>query len=77
ANTNIIKLNKIGNLTENFESMAMAGQAGYTCVVSNRSGETSDTIIADLAVARCSGPIKTGSFSRSDRIDKYNEMLRL
>ena len=77
ANSILIKLNQIGSLTETFEAMAMAGQAGYTCVVSHRSGETSDTIIADLAVATCSGQIKTGSLSRSDRIAKYNQLLRI
>ena len=77
ANSILIKLNQIGSLTETFEAMAMAGQAGYTCVVSHRSGETSDTIIADLAVATCSGQIKTGSLSRSDRIAKYNQLLRV
>ncbi|MBK2357661.1 phosphopyruvate hydratase [Francisella hispaniensis] len=77
ANSILIKLNQIGTLTETFEAMAMAGQAGYTCVVSHRSGETSDTIIADLAVATCSGQIKTGSLSRSDRIAKYNQLLRI
>ncbi|AXA34015.1 phosphopyruvate hydratase [Francisella adeliensis] len=77
ANSILIKVNQIGSLTETFEAMAMAGQAGYTCVVSHRSGETSDTIIADLAVATCSGQIKTGSLSRSDRIAKYNQLLRI
>ena len=77
ANSILIKLNQIGTLTETFEAMAMAGQAGYTCVVSHRSGETSDTIIADLAVATCSGQIKTGSLSRADRIAKYNQLIRI
>ncbi|RUS69076.1 hypothetical protein EGW08_023161 [Elysia chlorotica] len=77
ANSILIKLNQIGTLTETFEAMAMAGQAGYTCVVSHRSGETSDTTIADLAVATCAGQIKTGSISRSDRISKYNQLLRI
>lgn len=77
ANSILIKLNQIGSLTETFEAMAMAGQAGYTSVISHRSGETSDTIIADLAVATCSGQIKTGSLSRSDRIAKYNQLLRI
>lgn len=77
ANSILVKLNQIGSLTETFETMAMAGQAGYTCVVSHRSGETSDTIIADLAVATCSGQIKTGSLCRSDRISKYNQLLRI
>lgn len=77
ANSILIKLNQIGTLTETFEAMAMAGQAGYTCVVSHRSGETSDTIIADLAVATCLGQIKTGSLSRADRIAKYNQLIRI
>lgn len=77
ANSILIKLNQIGTLTETFEAMAMAGQAGYTCVVSHRSGETSDTIIADLAVATCSGQIKTGSLSRAERIVKYNQLIRI
>ncbi|MDE5039660.1 hypothetical protein NAI75_09990, partial [Francisella tularensis subsp. holarctica] len=70
ANSILIKLNQIGTLTEPFEAMARAGQAGYTCVVSHRSGETSDTIIADLAVAPCSGQFKRGSLSRSERLAK-------
>ena len=77
ANSVLVKLNQIGTLTETFETMAMAGQAGYTCVVSHRSGETSDTLIADLAVATCSGQIKTGSLSRADRTSKYNQLLRI
>ena len=77
ANSILIKLNQIGSLTETFETMALAGQSGYTCVVSHRSGETSDTTISDLSVATCSGQIKTGSLCRSDRIAKYNQLLRI
>lgn len=77
ANSILIKLNQIGTLTETFEAMAMAAEAGYTCVISHRSGETSDTTIADLAVATGAGQIKTGSLCRSDRISKYNQLLRI
>jgi enolase len=77
ANSILIKVNQIGTLTETLETIAMATRAGYTCVVSHRSGETSDTTIADLAVATGVGQIKTGSLSRSDRIAKYNQLLRI
>ena len=77
ANSVLIKLNQIGTLTETFETMAMAAQAGYTSVVSHRSGETSDTTIADFAVATGAGQIKTGSLCRSDRVSKYNQLLRI
>jgi enolase len=77
ANSILIKLNQIGTLTETLEAIEMAKQAGYTNVISHRSGETSDSTIADLAVATNSGQIKTGSMSRSDRIAKYNQLLRI
>jgi enolase len=75
ANSILIKVNQIGTLTETLEAIHMAQAAGYTAVVSHRSGETEDTTIADLAVATCAGQIKTGSLSRSDRIAKYNRLL--
>ncbi len=77
ANSILIKVNQIGTLSETFEAMAMAEKAGYTCVMSHRSGETEDTTIADLAVATGCGQIKTGSLSRSDRLAKYNRLLRI
>jgi enolase len=77
GNSILIKVNQIGTLTETLEAMAMAGRAGYTCVVSHRSGETEDPFIADLAVATNAGQIKTGSASRTDRIAKYNQLLRI
>jgi len=77
ANSILIKVNQIGTLTETLEAIAMAHQAGYTAIVSHRSGETEDTTIADLAVATCSGQIKTGSLSRSDRVAKYNRLLKI
>jgi len=77
ANSILIKVNQIGTLTETFAAIQMAKDAGYTVVVSHRSGETEDTTIADLAVATASGQIKTGSMSRSDRIAKYNQLLRI
>lgn len=77
ANSILIKLNQIGTLTETLEAIEMAKQAGYTNVISHRSGESSDSTIADLAVATNSGMIKTGSMSRSDRISKYNQLLRI
>ncbi|MGX2039685.1 phosphopyruvate hydratase [Methylocaldum sp. MU1018] len=77
ANSVLIKVNQIGTLTETLEAIAIAHQAGYTAVVSHRSGETEDTTIADLAVATCAGQIKTGSLSRSDRIAKYNRLLKI
>tara|TARA_R110000868_G_scaffold189695_2_gene433138 strand:- start:184040 stop:185344 length:1305 start_codon:yes stop_codon:yes gene_type:complete len=77
ANSILIKVNQIGTLTETLETMMMAKQNGYSCVMSHRSGETEDTTIADLAVATSCGQIKTGSLSRSDRTAKYNQLLRL
>lgn len=77
ANSILIKLNQIGTLTETLDAMEMAERAGYTCVVSHRSGESEDVTIADLAVALNAGQIKTGSMSRTDRIAKYNQLLRI
>ncbi|MGB4181289.1 MAG: phosphopyruvate hydratase, partial [Bacilli bacterium] len=77
ANSILIKVNQIGTLTETFEAIEMAKKAGYTAVVSHRSGETEDTIIADIAVALNTGQIKTGSMSRTDRVAKYNQLLRI
>ena len=70
-------MNQIGTLTETLDAMQMAADAGYTSVVSHRSGETEDAFIADLAVATSAGQIKTGSASRTDRIAKYNQLLRI
>ena len=77
ANSILIKLNQIGTVTETLDAIEMAKQAGYTTVISHRSGETEDAFIADLAVAVNSGQIKTGSLSRSDRIAKYNQLIRI
>ena len=77
ANSILIKLNQIGSLTETLDTMETAQKANFTCVVSHRSGETSDTFIADLAVALNTGQIKTGSLCRSERIAKYNQLLRI
>ena len=77
ANSILIKLNQIGTLTETLDTIEMAKQAGYTCVISHRSGETEDTTIADLAVAVNAGQIKTGAPARSDRVAKYNQLLRI
>jgi enolase len=77
ANSILIKLNQIGTVTETLDAMAMAWRAGYTTIVSHRSGETEDTTIADLAVGTGAGQIKTGSASRSDRVAKYNQLLRI
>ena len=77
ANSILIKVNQIGTLTETFEAVEMAKRAGYTAVVSHRSGETEDSFIADLVVALGAGQIKTGSMSRSDRIAKYNQLMRI
>ncbi len=77
ANSILIKVNQIGTLTETFNAIEMAKRAGYTSVISHRSGETEDTIIADIAVATNVGQIKTGSLSRTDRIAKYNQLLRI
>jgi enolase len=76
ANSILIKVNQIGKLSETIATIEMAHRAGYTAVVSHRSGETEDTTIADLAVALNTGQIKTGSASRSDRMAKYNQLLR-
>ncbi len=77
ANSILIKFNQIGTLTETLNAINMAHDAGYTAVISHRSGETEDSTIADLCVATCAGQIKTGSLSRSDRIAKYNQLLRI
>ncbi len=77
ANSILIKVNQIGTLTETLEAVDMAHRAGYTAVMSHRSGETEDSTIADLAVATNCGQIKTGSLSRSDRIAKYNQLIRI
>jgi enolase len=77
ANSILIKVNQIGTLTETLEAIEMARKAGYTSVISHRSGETEDTFIADLVVAMGTGQIKTGSASRTDRIAKYNQLLRI
>lgn len=77
ANSILIKVNQIGTLTETLDAIQMAKDAGYTSVISHRSGETEDVIIADLAVATSAGQIKTGSMSRSDRVAKYNQLLRI
>jgi len=77
ANSILIKFNQIGTLTETLDAIAMAKGAGYTAVISHRSGETEDTTIADLAVATAAGQIKTGSLCRSDRVAKYNRLLRI
>ncbi|MEO7196950.1 MAG: phosphopyruvate hydratase [Solirubrobacterales bacterium] len=77
GNSILVKVNQIGTLTETFEAVAMARDAGYTAVMSHRSGETEDTTIADLAVATSCGQIKTGAPSRSDRVAKYNQLLRI
>jgi enolase len=77
GNSILIKFNQIGSLSETFDAIRMAQDAGYTAVISHRSGETEDTSIADLAVATCAGQIKTGSLCRSDRVGKYNQLLRI
>ncbi len=77
ANSILIKINQIGTLTETFDAIEMAKRAGYTSVISHRSGETEDTTIADIAVGTNAGQIKTGSLSRSDRLAKYNQLLRI
>jgi enolase len=77
ANSILIKVNQIGTLTETLEAIKMAADAGYTSITSHRSGETEDTFIADLSVATSAGQIKTGSASRTDRIAKYNQLLRI
>ena len=77
ANSILIKVNQIGTLTETLDAIQMASRAGYTAVTSHRSGETEDTTIADIAVAVNSGQIKTGAPSRTDRVAKYNQLLRI
>lgn len=77
ANSILIKVNQIGTLTETFEAVDLARRNGYSAVVSHRSGETEDSFIADLVVALETGEIKTGSMSRSDRLAKYNQLMRI
>jgi len=77
ANSLLVKLNQIGTVSETLEAIGMARDAGYTTIISHRSGETEDSTIADLAVGTCAGQIKTGSASRSDRVAKYNQLLRI
>jgi enolase len=77
ANSILVKINQIGSLTETLAAVDMAHRAGYTAVMSHRSGETEDTTIADLAVATNCGQIKTGSLARSERLAKYNRLLRI
>ncbi|MBW3653213.1 MAG: phosphopyruvate hydratase, partial [Actinobacteria bacterium] len=77
ANSILVKVNQIGTLTETLDAIATARAAGYTAVMSHRSGETEDTTIADIAVATNAGQIKTGAPSRSDRVAKYNQLLRI
>ena len=75
ANAILIKVNQIGTLTETLDAVELAHKAGFNCVISHRSGETGDTTIADLSVATGAGQIKTGSLSRSDRVEKYNRLM--
>ncbi len=77
GNAILIKLNQIGTVTETLDAVLMAQEAGYGVIISHRSGETEDTTIADLAVATSAGQIKTGSASRTDRVAKYNQLLRI
>ena len=77
GNSILIKVNQIGTLTETLDAISMANRAGYTAIVSYRSGETEDTTIADISVAVNAGQIKTGAPSRSDRVAKYNQLLRI
>ena len=77
GNSILIKVNQIGTLTETLNAVEMAKQADYTVIISHRSGETEDTIIADIAVAVNAGQIKTGSLCRTDRVAKYNQLLRI
>jgi enolase len=77
ANSLLVKVNQIGTLTETLEAVSIAQRAGYTAVMSHRSGETEDATIADLAVATNCGQIKTGSLARSDRLAKYNQLIRI
>ena len=76
-NSILVKVNQIGTLTETLDAIEMAKRAGYSAVISHRSGETEDTTISDIAVATNAGQIKTGSLSRTDRICKYNQLLRI
>jgi enolase len=73
----LVKLNQIGSITETLDAIEMAKRAGYTTIISHRSGETSDSTIADMAVAVNSGQIKTGAPARTDRVEKYNQLLRI
>ncbi len=77
GNALLVKVNQIGTITETLDAMSIASKAGYRCVSSHRSGETEDSTIADLAVGTGAGQIKTGSASRSDRVAKYNQLLRI
>ncbi len=77
ANSILVKVNQIGSLSETLDAVSMAQRAGYTAVMSHRSGETEDSTIADLAVATNCGQIKTGSLARSDRLAKYNQLIRI
>jgi enolase len=77
ANSLLVKVNQIGTLTETLDAVSMAQRGGYTAVMSHRSGETEDATIADLAVATNCGQIKTGSLARSDRLAKYNQLIRI
>jgi enolase len=77
ANSILVKVNQIGSLTETLDAIELAREHAYTAVVSHRSGETEDTTIADIAVATNAGQIKTGSLSRTDRVAKYNRLLRI
>jgi enolase len=77
ANSILVKVNQIGTLTETFDAIRLATENGYTAVISHRSGETEDTTIADIAVATNAGQIKTGSLCRTDRVAKYNQLLRI
>jgi len=77
ANSILVKVNQIGTISETLEAIELARRNGYTSIISHRSGETEDTFIADLAVATGAGQIKTGSASRTDRIAKYNQLLRI
>ena len=77
GNSILVKVNQIGTLSETLEAITIAREAGYTAVISHRSGETEDTTIADLAVGTAAGQIKTGAPSRSDRVAKYNRLLRI
>ena len=77
ANSILVKVNQIGTLSETFDAVRMAHEADYSAVMSHRSGETEDTTIADLAVATNCGQIKTGSLARSDRVAKYNQLIRI